>query len=178
MADRGDGGVGVGRGVVHICIDGAGVGAIDLVEEDAVDGDVGAGVLGPGGVAADVGRHGAVGAIRIICVDVAERLDVFIAVEFGDGSDVILVGVKCRAGTAAGVYDYLPLHIGIRGDGGGAVAPAGGGGAGVDVEGEEDEEGGCGENEDEEWKEEKEGFHVHDGFGAGILRGGWDFRGC
>ena len=50
---------------MHVGVDGAGGGAVDVVEEDTVDGDVGAGVAGPGCVDADVGRHGAVGALRI-----------------------------------------------------------------------------------------------------------------
>ena len=50
---------------MHVGVYGAGGGAVDVVEEDAVDGDVGAGVAGPGGVDADVSRHGAVGALRI-----------------------------------------------------------------------------------------------------------------
>ena len=102
-------------------------------------------------------------------------MDVLVAVEFGDGGDVVLFRVCCRAGTAVGVHDYLPLHVGVGGDGGGDVAPGRGGGAGVEVEGEEDEDGGCGKNEDEEGKEEQEGFHVHGGFGARVLRGR---RGC
>lgn len=153
---------------MHVGVYGAGGGVVDVVEEDAVDGDVGAGVAGPGGVDADVGRHGAVGALRKVSVDVAERLHVLVAVELGDGGDVVLVRVGCRAGAAVGVHDYLPLHIGVGGDGGGDVAPGGGGGAGVEVEGGEDEEGGCGKNEDEEGKEKYEGFHVHEGIGAGI----------
>ena len=139
---------------MHVGVDGAGGGAVDVVEEDAVDGDVGAGVVGPGGVDADVGRHGAVGAPSVISVDVAERLDVLVAVELRDGGDVVLVRVACRAGATVGVHDYLPLHAGVGGDGGGDVVPSGGGGAGVEVEGEERVEGGCGEAADGEGRED------------------------
>ena len=83
-----------------------------------------------------------------ICVDISEGLDVGIAVEVLDGSDVVLVrGVAGSAGATIHVDDDLPLHFWVGGDGGGGVAPGGGGGTGVDVEREEDEDGGGGESE-------------------------------
>ena len=89
---RGDGFVGVGGGVVHVGQDVGGAGAVDLVEEDAVDGDVGWGVAGPVGVDADVVGEGGVGFLGVAGVDVAERLDVRKGVEFGDAGDVVLIG--------------------------------------------------------------------------------------
>ena len=121
---RGHGGVGVRGCVVHVRVDGARGGVVDVVEEDACDGDVGFGVARPFGVDADVRRHGGVGAIRVSCVDVAEGLHVGIAVEFCDAGDEVLVRrVAGCAGAAIGVDDHLPLHFGVGGDGSCGVVP-------------------------------------------------------
>ena len=143
----GDLGVGVGGCVVHVCGDGGGAGSghgvVDVVEKDAGYGDVGFGVAGPGCVCVDVGDYPGVGALGELCVDVAERLHIGVAVQFRDGGDVVLVrrvavGVG-GAGAAVWVHDYLPMYFWVGGDGGGGSAPGRGGGAGVDVEGEENE---------------------------------------
>lgn len=109
---------------MHICVDGAGGGVVDVVEEDARDGDVGFGVALPGSVDTDIGGNGRVSAVREIRVDVSERLDVGVAVQLGDASDVVLVcGVAGRARAAVDVNNDLPLHFGVGGDGGGGVGP-------------------------------------------------------
>ena len=77
---RGDGLVGVRGGVVHICQDAWGIGAVDFVEEDAVDGDVFWSVSGPVGIDTDIVGECGVEGFGIACVDVSERLDVGIAV--------------------------------------------------------------------------------------------------
>ena len=136
---------------MHVRGHGGRFGVVDVVEEDARHGDVvlAVGVVGPGGVDVDVGDDGRVGAVRVVRVHVAERLDVGVAVELRDAGDVVLVRrVARRAGPAVRVHDDLPLHLWVGGDGGGGVAPIGGGVVGVDVEGEEDEEGGCRESEE------------------------------
>ncbi len=109
---------------MHVCVDGAGGSVVDVVEENACDGDVGAGVVRPRGVGVDVGDHGGVCAVREVCVNVAEGLDVGIAVKFLDAVDIVLVrGVAGSARAAVHVYDYLPLDIGVGGDGGGGIGP-------------------------------------------------------
>ena len=85
----GDGRAGVVGGVVHICQVGRGVAVGGFIKEDAVDGDVGGRVTGPVGVDADVvGELGVRGA-AIACVYVAKRLDVRVAVQSSDISDII-----------------------------------------------------------------------------------------
>lgn len=65
---------------MHVGVDGGGRGVVDVIEEDARDGDVGFCVSGPVRVDGDVGGYGGVGAARVVCVYVAERLDVLVAV--------------------------------------------------------------------------------------------------
>lgn len=77
---RGNGLVGVGGGVVHICQDARGVGAVDFVEEDAVNRDVLWSVGGPVGIDADVVSECGEGGFGIARVNVPERLDVGVAV--------------------------------------------------------------------------------------------------
>lgn len=99
--------------------------ARDLVEEDASDGDVGAGVGRPFGVDVDFG--GDVGE-RALCVggaDVAQCDDVGVLVELGDAGDEVGIGrVGCCARSAVGIDDYLPLDFGIGCNGGGDVVPS------------------------------------------------------
>ena len=86
-----------------------------LVKEDAVHGDVGRSsrVGGPVGVGLDVGGDLAVRAVRIVCGDVAERLDIWVRVELVDCGDVVTVGIGvCRSGAGVGVHDDLPVDAG------------------------------------------------------------------
>ena len=113
-------------GVVHVRGHGSGFGVVDVVEEDAGHGDVvlGVGVVGPGRIDVDVGDDGRVGAVCVVRVNVAERLNVGVAVELSDGGDVVLVRrVAGRTRPAVGVHDDLPLHLWVGGDGGGSVVP-------------------------------------------------------
>ena len=65
---------------MHVSVDGAGGGIVDVIEEYARDGNVGFCVAGPVRVDGDVGRYVGEGAEGVICVYIAERLDVLIAV--------------------------------------------------------------------------------------------------
>ncbi len=152
---RGDGCICIGGGVVHIRGDTRGATAADFVEEDAVDGDVGWSVVGPIGVDADIIGEGGVGGLGEARVDVAERLDVCVAVELGNAVYVDLFGRVAGCGectrAAVAVDDHLPVHTrevlyGVE-DGG----PCGAGR--VDIEWKEDEERGCGKDEDGDGKE-------------------------
>lgn len=120
--------VGVGGSVVHVCGDGGGgmaySGIVDVVEEDARDGDVGLGVALPSSVGIDIRDDGRVSAVRKICVNVSERLDIRVTVELRDTGDVVLVcGITGCAGAAVHVDNDLPLHLWVSGDGGGGVFP-------------------------------------------------------
>ncbi len=110
--------VSVGCGALHVCVSGVGSGVVDVVEEDAADGDVGGGVGGPAGVDVDVGGDGGEGAVRECGVDVAERVDVWEVVELGDAGceiGVAWVGGVC-AGAGVGVDDDEPVDLWVRFD--------------------------------------------------------------
>ena len=63
-----------------------------------------------------MGEHG-VGSFSVVRVDVAERLDVGVAVELGNAVDVIcIVWVACCGevtGAAVAVDYHLPVHTGV-----------------------------------------------------------------
>ena len=76
-----DGVVGIVSGILHVgVVSGCRAGG-DVVEEDSVHADVGAGVVGPSGVGVDVGLDVRVGAVGEGCVNVAEGLDVVVAIQ-------------------------------------------------------------------------------------------------
>ena len=101
----------VGAGVVAqtlvVVVDGLGVGGGDVVEEDAMDGDVAVLVGGPVGVGVDVLVHQSNVAFRVGGVDVAERADVADGVEGFDAFDEVGVWVVIGTGAGVGVYNHV-----------------------------------------------------------------------
>ena len=76
---------------MHICQDARDGGVVNFIKEDAVDGDVGLSIVGPIGVDADVVGEQGVGGFGVARVDVAERLDVGVAVQLGNAVNVVLI---------------------------------------------------------------------------------------
>ena len=83
------------RGRGYVGLGGAGGGGGGLVEEDAVQGEVGGAGLGggPGRVGADVGLHVAKSTVRVVRADVADCADVGVRVELSDAGRVVGAGV-------------------------------------------------------------------------------------
>ena len=107
------------RGCV-VCEDGAVVGGgggdvddADVVEVDAAEADVGVVVVvGPAGVDVGVGVDELEVPAPVVGFDVADGVDVGVAVQFGDAGDYVGVrGVARRARSGVGVDDDLPLAV-------------------------------------------------------------------
>lgn len=94
-------------------------------------------------------------------MNVAECYDVGVAVKFRDSGDLggiggIELAIYC-AGSARGIYDNLPLDLGVGVDCSQDVTSCGCVGIWVEIEREGDEHGGCLESKQEESEEE---FHL------------------
>lgn len=114
-------------------------GIVDLIEKDTVDRDVGLGVCRPFGIDVNLRGQGGVRNATVVGGDIAKSDDVAIAVQLGEGGDIVGVGGIC-AWARIRVDDDLPLNCGVGGDGGCDIRPGRGGGSWVKVERKQDEE--------------------------------------
>lgn len=132
-----EGGAGVGGDVFHVADQVGFVRRWGFVEEDAVDGEVGFLVGGPGGVGGDLVLYFCGIARAPESVDVADELGVGLGVELRDSVDPVLLGNLAGGDTWAGVgvYDDVEVDTGVFVDLVVEGLPCAW--AGVEVEGEE-----------------------------------------